>query len=131
MKQSQETQALFARLAQTECDDKAFEAFLTQLLPNPTRPITASRNPQVERAYQTRLITARATRAQVMSVHRAGIPARGLEPEDKTWWGALNTVTGWVDHVQDTESDHYAHILFGAGDRIKTNALDRIQAMMA
>ncbi|NMF87662.1 DUF932 domain-containing protein [Aromatoleum petrolei] len=131
VKQSQETQVLFARLAQTECDDKAFETFLTQLLPDPTRPVTAGSNPQVERAWQTRLATARATRAQVLSVHRAGIPARALEPEDKTWWGALNTITGWVDHVQDTDSEHYAHILFGAGDRIKTNALDRIQAMMA
>lgn len=125
-----QTQALFVRLAETGCDDEAFDAFLTQLLPDPARPVSASGNPQLERAWQTRLANTRAARAQVWSVRSDGIPARGIEPEDQTWWGALNTVTGWVDHVQDTEADRYAHILFGAGDRLKTTALNRMQAMM-
>ncbi len=128
VKRSEEAQALFGRLANAECDDKTFEAFLAQLLPDPTRPVTASSNPQVERAWQTRLTTMRATRAQVMDVRRKGIPAQGVPPEGKTWWGALNTLTGWVDHVQKTNADRYAHILFGEGDRIKTTALHRIQA---
>ena len=60
-------------------------------------------------------------------VHYEGISERQPTAE-KTWWGALNTVTGWVDHVQATRGDRYAHILFGAGDRLKTSALDLAQA---
>ena len=130
VKRSEEAQALFGRLANAECDDKAFEAFLAQLLPDPTRPVTASSNPQVERAWQTRLTTMRATRAQVMDVRHNGIPDQGVPPEGKTWWGALNTLTGWVDHVQKTNADRYAHILFGEGDRIKTTALHGIQTIV-
>lgn len=130
VKQSQAAQALFVRLATTRCEDKAFEDFLAQLLPDPKRPVTASQNLQVERAWQTRLANVRATRAQVMNVRREGIPAQRVPPEDKTWWGALNTVTAWVDHVQQTDADRYAHILFGEGDRIKTTALQRIQGML-
>lgn len=131
VQQSRQTQALFGRLAETGCDDAAFETFLTQLLPDPARPVAAGSNPALERAWQTRLVNTRAARAQVWSVRREGIPARDIEPEEQTWWGALNTVTGWVDHVQDTEADRYAHILFGAGDRLKTTALQRMQAKMA
>ena len=130
VKQSDAAQALFARLAATECDDKSFEVFLAQLLPDPKRPVTASQNSQVERAWQTRLATVRATRAQVMGVRHEGVAAQGVQPEDKTWWGALNTVTAWVDHVQKSNADRYAHILFGEGDRIKTTALHRIQAIV-
>ena len=131
VKQSDAAQALFARLAATECDDKSFEVFLAQLLPDPKRPVTASQNSQVERAWQTRLATVRATRAQVMGVRHEGVAAQGVQPEDKTWWGALNTVTAWVDHVQKSNADRYAHILFGEGDRIKTTALHRIQAIVS
>lgn len=130
VKRSEEARALFARLATIKCDDKAFEDFLAQLLPDPKRPVTASQNVQVERAWQTRLATVRATRAQVMDVRREGLPAQGVPPEGKTWWGALNTLTGWVDHLQKTNADRYAHILFGEGERIKTTALHRIQAIV-
>ena len=130
VKRSEEAQALFGRLANAECDDRAFEDFLAQLLPDPKRPVTAGQNQQVQRAWETRLANVRATRAQVMGVRREGIPAQCVPPEGKTWWGALNTLTGWVDHVQKTNADRYAHILFGEGDRIKTTALHRIQAIV-
>jgi hypothetical protein len=65
-----------------------------------------------------------------MGVRHEGVVTQGVQPEDKTWWGALNTVTAWVDHVQKTNADRYAHILFGEGDRIKTTALHRIQAIV-
>lgn len=130
VKRSEEAKALFTRLAEVACDDKAFEDCLAQLLPDPKRPVTAGQNLQVERAWQTRRANVQATRAQVMDVRREGIPAQGVPPEGKTWWGALNTLTGWVDHVQKTNADRYAHILFGEGDRIKTTALNRIQAIV-
>ncbi|HRQ56415.1 MAG TPA: DUF932 domain-containing protein [Azoarcus taiwanensis] len=130
VKQSQHAQALFTRMAASQCDDKAFESFLRQLLPDPTRPVTASANKQVERAWLTRRANVQATREQVMKVRHDGIPAHGIGPEDATWWGALNSLTAWVDHVQKTDADRYAHILFGEGDRIKTNALNRIQAIV-
>jgi len=42
----------------------------------------------------------------------------------------LNSVTAWSDHLQTTESDRYAHVLFGNGDKLKSAALTRIQATL-
>lgn len=128
VEQGRQTEALFRRLAEAKCDDRRFEAFLTKLMPDPLRPATASSNGQVSRAYETRLEQARESRKEVLGVHTIGIPARGIDAAEKTWWGALNSVTAWVDHVQATDADRYAHILFGAGDRIKKNALARVLA---
>jgi hypothetical protein len=44
--------------------------------------------------------------------------------EPPTWWGSVNAVTAWVDHVQPTAGDRYAHALLGAGDRLKSTAHD-------
>jgi phage/plasmid-like protein (TIGR03299 family) len=128
MRQADDTESRLTQLAGKACEDAAFEAFLAKLLPEPTRPVSAGENPQVRRAYETRLGTVMESRDEIRRVHLHGIAGR--QPgADKTWWGTLNTVTGWVDHVQATRSDRYAHILFGAGDRIKTSALNLVQAM--
>ncbi len=81
------------------------------------------------RAYETRMEAVVATRKQVTEVHQQGITQLLLQipPAEKTWWGALNTITAWVDHVQHTDTDRYAHILMGSGDRLKSAALKRIQ----
>jgi hypothetical protein len=103
--------------------------FLTQLIPDPTKPATARSNTSVLRGYETRMETILATRQEIVSVHREGILARKIAPAESTWWGALNSVTAWSDHVQESESDRYAHILLGSGDKLKTTALAKIQAI--
>lgn len=127
-RQSQEAQALFARLAAAPCDEPAFRSFLEKLMPDPARPATAAANPAVQRVHETRMESVRAARRAITEVHRQGIPGRRIPPAENTWWGALNTVTGWVDHLQDTDSDRYAHILMGSGDRMKSAALAGVRA---
>jgi hypothetical protein len=70
-----------------------------------------------------------ATRQEIVSVHREGILARNIPPAGSTWWGALNSITAWSDHVQETESDRYAHVLLGSGDKLKATALAKIQTI--
>jgi hypothetical protein len=35
----------------------------------------------------------------------------------------LNSVTAWVDHLQEIDGARYAHIMFGGGDEMKAKAL--------
>lgn len=128
IQQSREAELLFSRLAAKACTKDEFKSFLKKLMPDPVKPATANRNPSVLRGYETRMETAVATRGELMGVHLEGIPSRDIAPAEDSWWGALNSVTAWSDHVQNTESERYAHILFGNGDRLKTTALTRIQA---
>ncbi len=130
VEQSKDAEALFARLAGRQCSDQDFQSFLSKLLPDPIKPATANRNPSVLRGFETRMETIRATRKEVLNVHQEGIPSRQIPPAESNWWGALNSVTAWSDHLQATESDRYAHVLFGHGDKLKSAALTRIQAMV-
>jgi phage/plasmid-like protein (TIGR03299 family) len=130
-KQSKEAETLFSRLASERCEDSKFHAFLGQLMPDPRKPVSALTNRAVLRGYETRMETVRATRKLITDIHRFGIPGEDIPPAESTWWGALNTITGWVDHVQETDSDRYAHILMGAGDRIKSVALELIRSNAA
>jgi phage/plasmid-like protein (TIGR03299 family) len=128
VKQCVEAEALFKRLANATCSPADFQAFLGKLIPDPRIPITAASNISVRRAHETRLNTLRVTRNEITAVHLEGIPTHSIAPAEDTWWGALNTLTGWVDHVQAIESDRYSHSLLGSGDRFKSLALARVQA---
>ncbi len=123
LKQCEETQTQFARLASKSCDDDAFGRFLMKLMPDLTKPLTAASNVKALQAWETRMQNLRAARERIECIRHEGIPERGIPPDEKNWWGALNAVTGWVDHVQETENDRYAHILFGGGDTLKSRAL--------
>lgn len=127
-RQCKEAEVLFSALAAKSCGTADFDAFLKRLMPDPKRPATANSNPSVLRAYETRRETIDSTRKEVRDVHVEGIPGRDIPPADCTWWGALNTITAWVDHVQHTENDRYAHGVLGSGDRLKSAALARILA---
>ena len=127
-RQSREAESLFARLAGKSCTDQEFQDFLKKLMPIPAKPATAHQNPAVLRAYETRSETILATRENILSVYHEGIPLLNIPPAESDWWSALNTITAWSDHLQNTESDRYAHILLGGGDRLKAAALARIQA---
>jgi phage/plasmid-like protein (TIGR03299 family) len=128
IQQSKEAEALFSRLADKSCSKEDFQGFLKKLMPDPTKPATANRNPTVLRGYETRMETILDTRKEVLGVHMDGIPSHNIPPAENNWWGALNSITAWSDHVQNTESDRYAHVLLGSGDKLKSSALTRIQA---
>lgn len=128
MRHSRETGNLFTRMANKPCTDREFQDFLNQLMPDPGKPASADRNPAVQHAYETRMESLRANRKQIVGVHREGIPERNIPPAEADWWGALNTITAWSDHLQTTESERYAHLLLGRGDKLKASAFARIQA---
>ena len=115
-------------MATKPCDDPAFEQFLLKLMPDLKRPASAANNLSVRRAYETKKEKLQAARQQIRSIRKDGIPAQQIPADEQNWWGALNAITAWVDHVQVTASDRYAHILVGSGDTLKANALTLAQA---
>lgn len=129
--QQKETAEVMGRLVRVRCSDKAFEEFLARLLPVPVRPATAALNTSVARAHDTRSETIVAKRDEIMTVHLKGHRVTGkpevtVAPAEKTWWGGLNSITAWVDHVNEIQGDRYANAMFGLGDRLKTQAYQRI-----
>lgn len=131
--QQDETQVVMEKLVQAECSDDAFAAFLKLLLPDPTRPATANANKAVERGFDTRTATIAEQRDQIMAVHMNGYkvpdqPKIVISPAEKNWWGGLNSITAWVDHVSEVDGDRYANAMFGGGDRLKTVAYQKILA---
>jgi phage/plasmid-like protein (TIGR03299 family) len=126
--QTKEAEQLFTRLAAKPCDAQAFENFLKTLMPDLKKPTSAERDIRVKRAYETKMANLLRAREQIRKVRGEGIPKRGIPPDATTWWGALNTVTAWVDHLQETQSDRYAHNLVGSGDKLKSTALALVRA---
>jgi hypothetical protein len=54
-----------------------------------------------------------------------------VPPADRTWWGALNSVTAWVDQVQEVNGDRFSHQMFGARDDLETKAYKDIVERVA
>lgn len=126
--QTKKTEELFTRLAKLKCNKGDFEKFLVKLMPDPSRPITADSSSTVRKSYETRMKTVIGNRKEVMGVHEHGIQSMKITPSEETWWGALNSITAWVDHVQASNNDRYAHILLGGGNQLKSRALSQIVA---
>lgn len=129
--QQSETAAAMSRLIEARCTDDAFAAFLKRLLPAPTRPATAETNLAVGRSHDTRAATIAEKRQQIMDVHLKGHKVVGkpeivIPPAEKNWWGGLNSITAWVDHVSEIDGDRYANAMFGGGGRLKTGAYQKI-----
>jgi phage/plasmid-like protein (TIGR03299 family) len=122
--QLREQEKRFRALAARRCDHAAFARFLAQLLPDPPSARVVDPAGQVVRAWETRCANVADARAAVTCIRGEGIPGRGIPADPPTWWGAANAVTGWVDHRQPIRGDRYAHALFGAGDRLKSQALE-------
>lgn len=131
LRQCEVAQQLFVRLADARCAEPEFQRFLQSLLPEPKRPATADQNPAVQKGYETRVESILAARRGIDSVFRHGIPEQRISPADDNWWGALNAVTGWVDHVQEVKGDRFAHMTFGSGDLLKGKALKLAQKAVA
>lgn len=128
-------QADLKRLATMACDEEAFVNFLQKVLPVPATPVSASRNVSVAQAHATKSAKVVTARAEVMDVHFNGFtdPLAPDVPQaaaPSNWWGALNSVTAWVDHIQAVEGDRYAHQMFGGGSDIKAKALDVALSMI-
>jgi phage/plasmid-like protein (TIGR03299 family) len=117
------TQALYRWLHAARCGDDAFDRFLRTLLPDPRPPAGAIAGSAPWRGHATRIATLAGYRRAVTRIRSCGLEALALDPEAPTWWGAVNAVTGWVDHVQPLEGGRYAHAMFGSGDRLKRVAL--------
>jgi phage/plasmid-like protein (TIGR03299 family) len=117
------TQSLYRRLAAARCGDEAFDRFLRTLLPDPKSPAGGPAGSAQQRAHATRTATLEGYRAAIRGIRTVGLQPLSLEPDPPTWWGAVNAVTGWVDHVQPLQGDRYAHAMLGAGDRLKRTAL--------
>ena len=128
-KQIQETTALFNRLATEPCDDAAFAQFLNQLMPDPKQPAKQPdiANTMARKAWVTRCQNLQQDRARILQIRNQGIPQQSIPGDEKTWWGAVNAITAWVDHVQEIKGSRYANNLFGAGDKLKTRALIKAQ----
>jgi len=128
-----ETTESMKKLIAAQCTDDKFAAFLETLLPVPARPATADTNATAAKAHATRMVTIEAKRSEIMRLHTNGhtvasVPPIAIPAAPKTWWGALNSVTAWVDHVSEFEGDRYANALFGTGDQLKTVAYQKILA---
>ena len=119
---------MFANLEAKPCNDPAFEQFLLKLMPDLKRPASAANNLSVRRAYETKKEKLQAARQQIRSIRKDGIPAQQIPADEQNWCGALNAITAWVDHVQETASERYAHTLVGSGDTLKATALALAQA---
>jgi phage/plasmid-like protein (TIGR03299 family) len=129
IQQTKKTEELFTRLSKMKCNKTDFEQFLDKLMPDIRRPITAESSSSVRKSHETRMKTLIETKEQVINVHEHGIQSMKIAPSDDTWWGALNTITAWVDHVQPSKNDRYAHILLGGGNQMKSKALSEIIAI--
>jgi hypothetical protein len=127
MATQRKAQADMVRLAEARCTEDSFVRFLNKLLPDPTKPATAATNATVARAHATRAASVKAAREQVFKAHTDGfadafVVGRHIPAAPDTYWGALNSFTGWVDHLQRIQGDRFAHVMFGTGDELKTSA---------
>lgn len=111
-------------LAGAPVDDVAFQHFVQHVLPDPPFLAAAVESPSVAKAYDTRLENLALARAAIERIRTEGIPQLSIPPEPPTWWGAVNAVTAWADHLQPVGGDRYAHALFGGGDRFKSDVFE-------
>lgn len=106
-----------------EFDRDQFRGFNDRLFPIPKPPARMLLDRRLQRQYETRIKGITATRLAVVKVFTDGL-GQGLvlPPAEETLWGALNSVTAFVDHAQEIRGDRYAHILFGSGAELKRRA---------
>jgi phage/plasmid-like protein (TIGR03299 family) len=121
-----------AWLDKVKCEDERFKRFVERLLPLPALPASAATVPAVRRAHETRTAKVQLHRNQILAIHAQGFKLDDgselvIEPAAKSWWGALNSVTAWVDHASEITGHRYAHSLFGRGDKLKSVAYMRAQ----
>lgn len=118
------TQKEFNYLAEKECIPQVFQEYIEKLLPLPTEPQSVpTPSKAVENSYQSRKIAVIDMREKISNVFALGQKNEiEIPPADLNFWGAVNAVTAYVDHIQIFPGDTYASIMFGKGDQLKRNA---------
>ena len=121
----QEAEAWFHRLAEAPCTLAQLHTFLGEtLIPDP--PPRGSGDEAAKARHARRTEAARCAREGVQAVFAEGIPRLGIDAAEGSWWGAINSIVAWVDHLQPAEHDRCAHLLLGYGNKLKLAALEHI-----
>jgi phage/plasmid-like protein (TIGR03299 family) len=118
--------AEFVRLSKVKCRDDDFADILTRLLPLPSRPRNAGRNPGLVKAWEKRVEQTRAARAEITRLRTEG-QGTNLVSSAGTFWGALNAITEYVDHYREVKGSCFAYGLLGDGMDLKVKAYRLIQ----
>lgn len=110
------------------CDAEAFSGFIRKLLPLPAEPARGSSR-QTRVAFESRRANVLADYAALSRVFDSGYSepwgSKAVQPPaERTFWGALNAVTAWVDHVREVDGDRFANVTFGAGASLKSRAFE-------
>lgn len=100
-----------------------FRDYAERLIPLPAPPRGLNIAGRAKAQYETRLANIAEIRKTILDIHARGLNhGLNIPPAEETLWGALNTITAYVDHAQHIKGDRYAHILFGQGARLKQKA---------
>lgn len=122
---------VFKKMHAIRVGKKQLQPLLENLLPLP-RPPAAGALPAILKQYETRKQKIVDARNGIAAVFTHGCTNRlNIPPAEKTLWGALNSVTAFVDHKQEIDGDRYAHILFGSGASLKEKAYQLVVAELS
>jgi phage/plasmid-like protein (TIGR03299 family) len=103
----------------------SFRRLLERLLPYPRPPARMAMDVALHRRHETAMQKVNEAREGIARVFSSGL-SNGITipPAEETLWGALNSVTAFVDHQQQVRGNRYAYILFGKGAALKRRAFD-------
>lgn len=104
----------------------AFASYVEELVPLPKPPDPNRAGDRARQDYEQRLAKAQEVRSGLLNLHRLGSKnGKEIPPAALTLWGALNTVTAYVDHFEKIgDRDRYVHSIFGAGAVHKRKAFE-------
>jgi phage/plasmid-like protein (TIGR03299 family) len=116
----------FLGLTRKRCDDSTFDRLVKSLLPEPTRPRNAERNPGLLKAFENRLAETSHAHKKIKDLREVG---KGMDlPGAKgTYWGALNAILEYVDHHKETARSRISYALLGDGMDLKVKAFRLIR----
>ena len=117
----------FTSLTRKSCSADKCQQFLKQLLPEPTRPRNAERNPGLLRIWENKVAEIRAAQRKITDLLESG-KGMDLPGSRGTFWGVLNAVLEFVDHHQKEERDSWAYALMGEGMDLTVRAFQLIRS---
>ena len=98
----------------------SMKEFIQKLVPLPKQPIGARATPRALKRYETTVENVKAIQTGIQTIFNEGFQnGISIAPASPTVWGALNSVTAFVDHAQKIKGDRYAHSIFGKGATMK------------
>jgi phage/plasmid-like protein (TIGR03299 family) len=114
-------QSEFIRLSERSCDDVRFQKLLDDLLPIPRKSFKADDDRRSRAAFERRVAEIEAARKEIRRLRVEGIGMELLTARG-TYWGALNAVLEYVDHVKKVKGSRTAYTLLGDGMELKARA---------